>query len=344
MMFRHLTAVFIAAIAFVSLPAVVATAQTPAPGPQRGSRAGVEAASGWTLARTPDGQPDLQGTWTNATITPLERPKALAGKAFLTEAEAAALEKQIAQQRVGSDTFGTLESGSYNQFWYDSGTTVLSTRQTSLVVDPPDGRVPVRPSAEARRDYNAAHADDSYEFMSVWDRCITRGVPGSMFPAGYNNAYQIVQTPGYVVIAHEMIHDARIIPIVPSLPLAPEVQLWMGDSRGRWEGDTLVIETSHFNNKGWITTSAASGRIKGIPHTDQLKLTERLTRVAKDTIRYSVTIEDPEIYNRPWTVSFPLAEDPDYRIYEYACHEGNYALGNILRGARAAEAAAAKQR
>ena len=132
---------------------------------------------------------------------------------MLTDAEAADLEKQIAQQRVKSDTFGSLESGSYNQFWYDSGTRVLSTRQTSLVVDPPDGRVPVRPSAEARRDHDAAHNSDSYEFMSPWDRCITRGVPGSMFPAGYNNAYQIVQTPGYVAIAHEMIHDVRIIPI-----------------------------------------------------------------------------------------------------------------------------------
>ena len=280
MMGRHSTAVFIAAIVSFLLPAVVATAQTPP-------------ASGWTLARTPDGQPDLQGIWTNATITPLERPKALAGKTFLTEAEAAALEMQVAVQRVASDKFGPLASGSYNQFWYDSGDKVLSTRQTSLVVDPPDGRVPVRATAEARRDYNAAHNADSYEFMSRWDRCITRGVPGSMFPAGYNNAYQIVQTPGYVVIAHEMIHDARIIPLDLDSSL-PRRSLggggsggggfWMGDSHGRWEGDTLVIETSNFNNKGWISTSAASGRIKGIPHTDQLKLVERLTRVAKDTI------------------------------------------------------------
>jgi len=272
-----------------------------------------------------------------------------AGKAFLTDAEAAALEKQIAEQRVASDRLTPGEVGSYNQFWFDSGTTVLSTRQTSLVVDPPDGRVPVRPSAEARRDDNAAHNDDSYEFMSRWDRCITRGVPGSMFPAGYNNAYQIVQTPGYVVIAHEMIHDARIIPIdtdgsLPRRRLGGGGQLWMGDSRGRWEGDTLVVETTNFNNKGWISTSAASGRIKGIPHTDQLKVVERLARVAKNTIQYSVTIDDPEIYTRPWTVSFPLTEDPEYRIYEYACHEGNYALENILRGARAAEAAAAARK
>jgi hypothetical protein len=310
-------------------PAALAHAQAPV------------AETGWRATRTPDGQPDLQGIWTNATITPLERPRALAGKAFLTDAEAAALEKQIAEQRVKLDTAGTLDSGSYNQFWYDAGTKVLSTRQTSLVVDPPDGRVPVRPSAEARRDDYAAHSADSYEFMSVWDRCITRGVPGGMFPAGYNNAYQIVQTADYVVIAYEMIHDARIIPLDNRPPLPAHLQFWMGDSRGHWEGNTLVIETRNFNNQGWITTSAASGRIKGIPHTDQLHVVERLTRVSADVINYSATIDDPAIYTRPWTVAFPLSFEPDYRIYEYACHEGNYSIENILRGARAQEKAAA---
>ena len=312
-------------------PAVPAHAQAPPVG------------VGWTLPRTLDGQPDLQGTWTNATITPLERPRALGNKAFLTEAEAAAFEKRIAEQRSATDKFGPLASGSYNRFWYDDGTTVLSTRQTSLVVDPPDGQVPVRPSAEARRDDYAARSADSYEFMSVWDRCITRGIPGSMFPAGYNNAYQIIQTPGYVTIVYEMIHDARIIPLDNRPPLPPRVQLWLGDSRGRWEGDTLVIETRNFNNKGWITTSAASGRIKGIPHTDKLHVTERLKRVSRDEISYSATIEDPDIYTGPWTVAFPLTSEPDYRIFEYACHEGNYSMENILRGARAQEKAAGKK-
>ena len=312
-------------------PAAIAHAQAPQAGAKR------------TVARTPDGQPDLQGTWTNATITPLERPRALGDKAFLTEAEAAAFEKRIAEQRSATDKFGPLASGSYNRFWYDDGTTVLSTRQTSLVVDPPDGQVPVRPSAEARRDDYAARSADSYEFMSVWDRCITRGIPGSMFPAGYNNAYQIIQTPGYVTIVYEMIHDARIIPLDNRPPLPPRVQLWLGDSRGRWEGDTLVIETRNFNNKGWITTSAASGRIKGIPHTDKLHVTERLKRVSRDEISYSATIEDPDIYTGPWTVAFPLTSEPDYRIFEYACHEGNYSMENILRGARAQEKAAGKK-
>jgi hypothetical protein len=327
---RSLT--YIAAVGLAFTTAAVVSAQTSAVG------------SGWTPPRTPDGQPDLQGIWTNATITPFERPTALGSKAFLTEAEAAEFEKQAAIRRLESDRFTPGEIGSYNQFWFDAGTKVLSTRQTSLVVDPPDGRVPVKRSAEDTRDYNLAHNGDSYEHMSVWDRCITRGVPGSMFPAGYNNAYQIVQVPGYVVIVHEMIHDARIIPIDARPALPERVQLWMGDSRGRWEGDTLIIETTNFNNKGWIATSAATGRIKGIPHTTKLRVVERLRRVAPDTISYSATIEDPEIYTKPWTVSFPLTEDPQYRIFEYACHEGNYAIEHILRGARAQEAAAAKKR
>ena len=296
----------------------------------------------WSAPRLADGQPDLQGIWTNATITPLERPAAMAGKAFLTEEEAAAIEKRTAENRAATDKFGPLAQGSYNRFWYDDGTTVLSTRQTSLVVDPPDGRVPVKASAEARRDDYAARNGDSYEFMSPWDRCITRGIPGSMFPAGYNNAYQIIQTPGYVTIHYEMIHDARIIPLDSARPISPRMRSWMGESRGRWDGDTLVIETTNYNNLGWITTSQASGRIKGVPHTDRLRVIERLKRVARDVITYSATIEDPDIYTRPWTISFPLTSDPEYRIYEYACHEGNYAIENILRGARALDRATGK--
>jgi hypothetical protein len=307
--------------------------------------------SGWTPARTPDatptrqvralrtpdGQPDLQGVWTNATITPLERPAALKGKAFLTEAEARALEQEAARRREEADKPIPGRFESYNQFWLDSGTTVLSTRQTSLVVDPPDGRVPVRPAAEQTRDYHFAHYGDHYEHMSPWDRCITRGIPGAMLPAGYNNAYQILQFPGYVVILYEMIHDARIIPLDARTP-PPHMQSWMGEPRGRWDGDTLVVETANFNNKGWIATSQAGGRIKGIRHTDRLRVIERFRRTSADTISYSATIDDPDIYTRPWTVSFPLTADPDYRIYEYACHEGNYAMENMLRGKRAQDA------
>ena len=289
----------------------------------------------WTAPRTPDGHPDLQGIWTNATITPLERPAAFRDKAFLTEAEAAAFEQQAAARREEADKPIPGRFESYNQFWLDGGTTVLSTRQTSLVVDPPDGRVPVRPAEEKRRDDMWAGYGDAYESMSPWDRCITRGVPGGMLPAGYNNAYQILQFPGYVLIHYEMIHEARIIPISARPALPAHHKLWNGDPRGRWEGDTLVVETTNFNDLGWISTSQAGGRIKGIRHTDKLKVVERFTRTSAKEISYSATITDPDIYTRPWTVSFPLTADPSYRIFEYACHEGNYAMEGIMRGKRA---------
>jgi hypothetical protein len=251
----------------------------------------------WIAPRTPDGQPDIQGIWTNPTITPFERPASLAGKPFLTAEEAAALEKTTLERRAEAEKRPARgDVGSYNDFWFDQGTRVVATRQTSLVVDPPDGRVPLTPEAERVRDENGRRETESYEFMSVWDRCITRGVPGGLFPAGYNNAYQIVQTPGYVVIAHEMIHDARIIPLDRGPHPPKNIKLWNGDSRGRWEGQTLVVETTNFNGKSWIATNAASGRIKGVMETEALHLVERFTRVDAETIKYEVTITDPAMY------------------------------------------------
>jgi len=293
--------------------------------------------------RTPDGQPDIQGMWINATITPFERPRVLADKPFLTEQEAAALERQTAERRAKADEAPAPgDVGSYNDVWFDQGTKVVGTRRTSLVIDPPDGRVPLKASAEQVRDRNL-NSVDSYEFMSPWDRCITRG-PGRMFPAGYNNAYQIVQTPGYVVIVHEMIHEARVIPVDGRPHLDPGIRLWTGDPRGRWDGNTLVVETTNFNDKGWIATNAASARIRGVPHSDALKLVERFTRVDADTISYEVTIEDDKIYTRPWTVAIPLSRDDSYQMFEYACHEGNKAVEHVLSAARAAERTAAAAR
>ena len=288
-----------------------------------------------TAVKTPWGDPDLQGIWLNATITPLERPAGLADKPFLTEAEAAAFEKRTLQQREESERAPRPgEVGAYNNAWFDQGTKVVSTRQTSLVVDPPDGRVPVKPEAEKIRDDNLARNGDSYEYMSVWDRCISRGMPGAMFPAGYNNAYQILQSPGYVVIVHEMIHEVRIIPLDRRPHLPSDIKLWMGDSRGHWEGTTLVVETTNFGKKGWIATSGASGRIKGIPQSETLRVVERFTPAGADAIQYEVTVEDPAMYFRPWKVAMPLGRDQEYQMFEYACHEGNHAMANILNGAR----------
>jgi hypothetical protein len=291
---------------------------------------------GWKPGRTVDGQPDLQGVWTNPTITPFERPAELAGKAFLTDKEAAELEKNAAATKVDKPP-APGDVGNYNQAWFDSGTKVVSTKQTSLVVEPANGRVPLKPSAEAKRDYDAAHITDSYVYMSVWDRCITRGVPAGMFPAGYNNAYRIVQTRDYVVLLYEMIHEARVIPVDGSPHAPSSIRQWNGDSRGHWEGNTLVVDTTNFNGKGWIATSAATGRIKGIPQSEALHTVERFTRTAPGTILYEVTITDPEVYTAPWKVSIPLAKDDDYQILEYACQEGNEAVGAILRGGRLAD-------
>ena len=319
--------------------AILATATAPLDAQTRA--AAKPAAKAWTQARTPDGQPDLQGIWTNATITPFERPAALAGKEFLTEQEAAQLEQQNAERRDANENSPRPgDVGSYNEFWFDSGTRVVGTRRTSLVIDPPDGRVPLKPSAEEARNFNLKN-EDSFESMSPWDRCITRG-PGRMFPAGYNNAYQIVQTPGYVMIAHEMIHEARLIPVDGRPHLDKDIKMWTGDPRGRWDGDTLVVETTNFNGLGWIATNAASARIRGVPHSDALKLVERFTRVDADTINYEVTIEDPNVYTRPWTVAIPLTRDDSYQIFEYACHEGNHAIENVLSMARNAEKRAAQ--
>ena len=332
MAFRNIQAGLVAVV--LGAPSVAAQPSLPKP---------------WSAPTTLDGKPDLQGVWTNATLTPLERPARFAGRPLLTDAEAAELESQAERsfnqqaadrpQAVAPRAGGAV--GSYNQaVWADPDRKVVATRQTSLVVDPPNGRVPVRPEAERVRDAQNARATDSYEFLNVWDRCITRGVPGGFFPAGYNNAYQILQTPGYVVILSEMIHDARIIPTDGRPHRAAHLRTMTGDSVGRWEGDTLVVETRNYNDKGTIATASTAGRIRGIPQSEALHVVERFRRVDAATISYTVTIEDPNVYTAPWTVSMPLVRDDGYRIYEYACHEANYAVGNILRGARREDAEA----
>jgi len=328
-----------AALLVAVLGSSMMTAQTPTPQP-------------WRAPTTPDGKPDLQGVWTNATLTPFERPARFAGRPVMTDKEAAELESQAARsfeqqaadrpQSAGAPRAGAAV-GSYNQaVWADAGKKVVSTRATSLVVDPPDGRVPVRPEAERQRDAQAARATDSYEFMIVWDRCITRGVPGGFFPGGYNSGYQIIQTPGYVVIVSEMIHEARIIPTDGRPHRPAHLRSVTGESVGRWEGDTLVVDTTNYNDKGSIATGSSQGRIRGVPQSEALHVVERFRRVDAGTISYTVTIEDPNVYTRPWTVSMPLDKDDDYRIYEYACHEANYAVGNMLRGARLDDASGTK--
>jgi len=280
-------------------------------------------------------QSDLQGTWTNGTLTPFERPAALAAKAFYTPEETAAEERQATERRNNSRNRRPGDVGGDNEAFVDSGYKIVSTRQTSLVVDPPDGRIPIRPEAEKKRDFNLASLD-TFETMSPWDRCITRS-PTNLFPAAYNNAYQIVQTTNYVMIMSEMIHEARIIPLDGRPHVRTGLGQWLGDSRGRWEGKTLIIDTINFHDRGWIATHAGTGRLRGVPHSTALHLIERLTRVDATTLIYEATIDDPEMFERPWTFSMPFVKSDDYTIYEYACHEGNEATGLMLRGARMLE-------
>jgi hypothetical protein len=299
--------------------------------------------SAWVQPRTPDGQPDLQGVWTNATITPFERPARFANKPRLTKEEAAEIERQAAANAVDKPPRPG-DVGGYNQVFFDSGTKVLPTLRTSLVIEPEDGKVPLTPFAEKKHAFNQAHEGDSWEYLTVWDQCITRGVPGDMFPAGYNNAYQIVQTPGYVMILSEMIHEAHVIPLStaahPHPHLPPGVRVLNGDPVGHWEGNTLVVDITNFNGHSQVATSAATGRIRGMPESEQLHVVERYTRTDANTIDYAVTVEDPVMYTKPWKASVPMYRDEKYQIYEYACHEGNEAVGLVLKGARAKEHAA----
>jgi hypothetical protein len=327
---RRLAVVLVVAILGGSLPRLSAPAAAQAPaGPD--TLVGPGAAAGkWTPPRTPDGQPDISGIWTNFDSTPFEAPD--------PEADA----KRLAGLRKWFPPGA--RTGASPDFGDGPGAAKPNTPRRSLVVDPPSGRVPVRPEAEAKRDYAYAHLTDSWEYHTPWERCITRGIPGAIFPGGYGSGYQILQTPGYVVILYEMIHEARIIPLDGRPPLGSSIRQWNGDSRGRWEGNTLVVEITNYNDKGPIASNIASQAMRNITQSEALRVVERFTPVGPDTIDYEVTIDDPKTFTRPWRLAVPLNRDSKYRLYEYACHEGNYALPNALSGARAQEAAEAAQK
>jgi hypothetical protein len=211
----------------------------------------------------------------------------------------------------------------------------MRAARPAMVVDPPDGKVPVMKWAEDKRAYDLDHVADNWVHQTPWERCITRGIPAGMFPAGYNNAYQFIQTPGYVVIVYEMIHATRVIPLDGRPHLGANIRSWDGDARGHWDGTTLVVDTTNYNDKGSIATSAATGRIRGIPQSEALHVVERFTPVDANTIIYRVTVDDKNVYTKPWTVEMPLTRDSKYQMFEYACQEGNYATPNILAGGRA---------
>ena len=310
--------------------------------------AGQGTPDGYAAPRTPWGDPDLQGIWTNTTTTPFERPEEFGERQFLTDEEFAAAQADALgrEREVASETFDNEGSTAGPDHWYEHhGKT---SNRTSHVVDPPDGQVPaLTAEAQGRRVIGTVNRDrlelsyDTWEDLSAWDRCITRGIPGSMFPTFYNNNYQVLQVPGYVVIVYEMIHDARIIPVDDRPPLPDSMRQWMGDSRGYWDGDTLVVEVGNYTDKTIIHPTR--GTPSQFQHSRDLRVVERFTRVDPTTIEYQVTIQDPGTFTSDWTVVIPMStEGAPTEILEYACQEGQQAVRNILSGARAQERRAAE--
>jgi hypothetical protein len=304
----------------------------------------------WKPPRTLDGQPDLQGLWTNATLTPLQRPAELGDKQFFTEPEAAAYEKQRIQQTnadliEGERGASDLARRAYNNFWTERGTHIVESRRTSLIIDPPDGKVPpYTPEAQKKYDDFRAqqpqHPSDGPEDRLLTERCLLFGAEGPpMLPEPYNSNYRIVQGPGYVAILVEMNHTVRLVPMEGNRPhLQPNVLQWTGDSRGHWEGETLVVETTGFKFND--QSRFGVGYLNGMSD-ENLRVVERFTRTAPDTIIYRATVTDPTVYKRPWTVEISMTPREGL-LLEYACNEGNYGMFGILSGARAEEKAAAK--
>jgi len=299
--------------------------------------AGKPAAAKRSAPRTSWGDPDLQGVWTSdgEMGLPFERPSQYGTKQVLEGEELEEALEQRQEQRVASAPVAGGETGAGPTHWFESWTGKSS--RTSMVIDPPDGRVPAltaeaQQRAAARAAAQAAHGPaDSYEDRALWDRCITRGVPNAAFPTLYNNNSRIVQSPGYVVVMYEMVHDARIVPLDGRPHVSQKIRAYEGDSRGHFDGDTLVVDTTNFHPK---TNYRGAG--------DTLHLIERFTRTAAGTLQYDVTVDDPHTFVEPWTARLNLT--PQSQLFEYACHEGNYAMKHILSGARADEAEAAKNR
>jgi hypothetical protein len=328
----------------------------------------IETPAGWKAPKTAWGDPDLQGTWPISYVggVPLERcaggggraggppsPPCDPNKAFLTEEEFKA--RVAALQGRGDRYADAIKAGNFGGAFQAGVVDPTSPqRQTSLIVDPPNGKLPEmtdegkRRSALMRSSW-AASPDEVLTFDSeldfdTWDRCITRGMPASMFPFRYNNGVQIIQTPGYVILNMEMIHEARIIPINGPKPPSPKLKEWLGISRGHWEGNTLVIETTNFKPGASATNIGVVGAPPGnrFPTSEKMKTTERLTRLNDSMMLYEITTEDPVVITRPWTARFPLKLDNSYKWWEYACLEGNRTIPDYISASRAERAQAAK--
>jgi hypothetical protein len=323
----HAMAVALVASAAVSLGAQSAPA-TKSAAPTAASPAKTFA------AKTSWGDPDLQGVWDYKTITPLERPANFGERRFLNDEEVARLEANAAKRLDSPPDENTPANLVHAPYMTDPGRKVDEDRRTSLIVDPPDGRVPpLTPEAQQRQAGRRAGGRDGGadgpESRSSLERCITMGLPSANLPTLYNNNIRITQGPGYVAITHEMVHDTRIIPLDGRPRLSSKIHQWFGDSRGHWDGNTLVVETVNFSDKTNYRGSGAT-----------LHLVERFTRSGKNNVEYRMTVDDPATWTKPWTAELHMRTS-EGDLYEYACHEGNYGLHNILEVARDAEKAAA---
>ena len=277
--------------------------------------------------RTPDGHPDIQGIWDYRTMTPLERPAELGNQQFFSAEEASAFRRQGLARRnkdQRAEEVGASQDvrNAYNEFWWDYGKSLTADLRTSLIVDPPDGQIPYRPGQDAAR---RTRGYDGPESRGLWERCLTRDLP--RLSGAYNNNFQIIQSAGHVAIVNEMIHEVRVIPLDERPHVNEGIRQWQGDARGRWDGDTLVVETTNFTDQ----TNFRGSR-------KNLHLVERFTRVDADTLLYEFTAEDPTVWTQPWSAMVPMLRNSE-RMYEYACHEGNYGMTNLLAGARVQEKA-----
>ena len=282
-----------------------------------------QTADEWTPTRTVDGQPDLQGLWTNSTTTPLERPSNIGDQAVYSHEEVAAIDAVNVGRNDRPPPPG--DPGTYNDFWWERGTALS---RTSLVINPPDGRLPPRTAAgEARAAWTRGVM--SWTDRNLAERCVTRGAPKR--PGGYNNNFLVLQTAGHVVIVQEMINESRIIPLDRRPPLNERIRLWMGNSIGRWEGDTLVVETTNYRDEIYTNSfNCCPGASR------RLTLVERFTRLDVGSLLYEYTVDDPVSFARPWSVRVVMKRS-DSPMFEYACHEGNYGMENLLVAARAVE-------
>ena len=288
---------------------------------------------GFTPPKTPWGEPDLQGMWplNHLISTPFQRPERFGDRRLMTDEEYAAAQKSAEARNK------RFESGAIPQA--DSGSQVM--RITSLISDPPNGRFPAL-TEKGKELYEKMHGSykpgqkvfDSPDDFDSWDRCITRGLPVSMLPRNYNNGIRIMQSPGYVLIVLEMAHEVRIIPTDGRPSLDPSIKQWMGESRGHWEGNTLVVETANFNGKPAMTNAGVPGSPPLNPNTEAMRFTERFTRTDNDTIEYQMTVDNPEVLTKPWSAAFPMKLDNSYKMFEYACHEGNTAIRGYIETSR----------